>query len=43
MLKRIMAEVLKRLEGIVWDFFGFPSKDGKYIEPDKKKRTEVHC
>ena len=46
MLKRIIAEDLTRLEGsksIVWDFFVFPSKDGKYIEPDKKKRTEVHC
>ena len=46
MLKTIIAEDLTRLEGsksIVWDFFVFPRKDGKYIEPDKKKRTEVHC
>ena len=24
-------------------YFGFPLKDGKFLEPDKKKRTSVHC
>ena len=21
----------------VWDYFGFPAKDGKFVEPDNKK------
>lgn len=25
----------------VWKYFGFPSKDGKCVEPDKKKRASV--
>ena len=24
-------------------YFGFPSKDGKFVEPDKNKRMSVHC
>ncbi len=24
-------------------FFAFPARGGKFIEPDKKKRTSVHC
>jgi len=24
-------------------FFGFPAKDGQFIEKDKKKRKEVIC
>ena len=27
----------------VWRYFGFPSKEGKFVEPDKNKRTSVHC
>ena len=27
----------------VWKHFGFPAKDGKFIEPDKKKRKDVFC
>ena len=27
----------------VWKYFGFPAKNGKYIEGDKKKRTKVCC
>ena len=27
----------------VWKYFRFPSCDGKFVEPDKKKRTSVHC
>ena len=37
---------LLRLEGAmsrVWDHFGFPAKNGKFIEPDKKKRKQVNC
>ena len=37
---------LSPLEGAtsgVWRYFGFPSKDGKFVEPDKNKRTSVHC
>ena len=34
------------LEGstsLVWKYFGFPGKDGKIFESDKKKRTKVYC
>ena len=34
------------LEGAIseiWRFFGFPAKDGKFVEKDKKKRNEVTC
>ena len=27
----------------VWKHFGFPAKNGKYIEMDKKKQTKVCC
>ena len=27
----------------VWSYFGFLAKDGRFVEPDKKKRTTVHC
>ena len=27
----------------IWSYFGFPAKDGKFVEPEKKKRTSVHC
>ena len=27
----------------VWSYFGFPDKDGKFVEPDKRKRMSVHC
>ncbi len=27
----------------VWKHFGFPAKDGGYVESDKKKRIRVHC
>ena len=27
----------------VWNYFGFPAKDGKFLEPDKKKRNRVCC
>ena len=32
-----------QLFGPVWKFFGFPSRDGKMIESDKKKRKHVFC
>lgn len=40
------ADSLLPLEGStseVWKHFGFPAKNGKYIEADKKKRTKVSC
>ena len=27
----------------VWKHFGFPAKDGKFVEANKKNRTEVFC
>ena len=27
----------------VWNFFGFPAKDGKFLQPDKQKRNRVCC
>lgn len=27
----------------VWKYFGFPAANGKFIEPDKKKRKQVLC
>ena len=27
----------------IWKYFGFPSKDGQYIERDKRKQNEVTC
>ena len=27
----------------IWKYFGFPGKDGQYIERDKRKRNEVTC
>ena len=42
-----MADVeLLPLEGsksLVWKHFGFPAKDGKFIEPDKGERTSTTC
>ena len=31
------------LEGAKRTYFGFPVKDGHYIEKDKKKRDTVYC
>ena len=27
----------------VWKYFGFPARDGQFIEPDKKKRKQLVC
>ena len=27
----------------IWKYFGFPGKDGQYLERDKRKRNEVTC
>jgi len=27
----------------VWDYFGFPAKNDKFLEPDKKKWKRVYC
>ena len=40
------VDSLLSLEGStseVWKHFGFPAKNGKYVEGDKKKRTKVYC
>ena len=40
------ARTFLPLEGAtsaVWEYFGFPAMDGKFTEPDKKKRATVHC
>lgn len=34
---------LEHSTSVVWKFFGFPSRDGKIIETDKKKRRQVYC
>ena len=37
---------LLKLEGAtsrVWDYFGFPAKNDKFLEPDKKKWKRVYC
>ena len=33
---------LDKAKSGVWRFFGFPAKDGQFIEKDKKKRTTVY-
>ena len=35
--------LLEKAKSPVWCFFAFPARGGKFIEPDKKKRTSVHC
>ena len=40
------AKELLPLEGSkseIWKHFGFPAKDGKFVQPDKKIRKEVFC
>jgi len=27
----------------VWDYFGFPAKNDKFLEPGKKKQKRVYC
>ena len=34
---------LENSTSLVWKFFGFPSRDGKMVERDKKKRKRVFC
>ena len=34
---------LKGSTSKVWKHFGFPAKNGKYIEADKKKRAKICC
>ena len=34
---------LERAESAVWNYFGFPTQGGWFIEKDKKKRTTVFC
>ena len=34
---------LKNAKGAIWTFFGFQSKDGEFVEKDKRKRDIVYC
>ena len=34
---------LKNAKGAIWMFFGFQSKDGEFVEKDKRKRDVVYC
>ena len=34
---------LDKAKSSIWEYFGFPAKNGDFTEKDKKKRTEVHC
>ena len=35
---------LENATSVVWKFFGFlAGQDGRILEPDKRKRTEVYC
>ena len=34
---------LEKAKSPVWDFFGFPAHDGKFLETNKMKRQSVHC
>ena len=34
---------LEKAKCPVWKYFGFPAQEGKFLEPDKKKRQTVHC
>ena len=34
---------LEKAKSPVWKYFGFPAREGKFLEPDKKKRQTVHC
>ena len=43
MMATSSTELLPLATSGVWRYFGFPLKDGKFLEPDKKKRTSVHC
>ena len=35
--------LLEGCSSAVWKYFRFPSHDGKFVEPDKKKQMSVHC
>ena len=34
---------LENAKGAIWTFFGFQSKDGAFVEKDKRKRDIVYC
>ena len=34
---------LEKAKSPVWRFFGFPARNGKFLESDKKKRQSVYC
>lgn len=44
-LERSDCELLQldKATSTVWQYFGFPAKEGKFLEPDKKKRNRVCC
>ena len=34
---------LEKAKSPVWKYFRFLAQEGKFLEPDKKKRQTVHC
>ena len=34
---------LDKAKSSMWEYFGFPAKNGDFAKKDKKKRTEVQC
>ena len=34
---------LEKAKSIVWNYFGFPARSGKFIQKDKRLRKEVYC
>ena len=43
MFSNIKLCPLEGCSSVVWKYFEFSSCNGKIVEPDKKKRTFVHC
>ena len=34
---------LEKAKSIVWNYFGFPARSGKFVQKDKRLRKEVYC
>jgi len=39
----LLPLLASKSKSAIWAFFGFPVKDGQFIEKEKKKRNEVIC
>ena len=35
--------LLEKAKSGVWEYFGFPTENGKFTEKDRRKRNEVFC